>query len=348
MPDPEDCIYILDEAHHLPEKTQQHFSVAARLGATASWVDTVASVLGSLTQRFSRPAELLDISTKVADHGPRFTSALADLTDGLAGLDYLPRDETLETHRFPLGKIPDDVAELAATAAKVLVEIESVIEHAHELLQKAIAGELNWERSYEAEDWLPAVGQLQTRALATLALLDDFSGSGANKALHARWVNRHESDVELISAPIEPGQLLEDNLWSRCFAAICTSATLTALGGFERFFERVGLPDCQGVRIPSPFDFPRIVCLTVPEMSSDPRDFAAHSEEVATLLPKLLADDPSGLVLFTSWRQMNEVCSQLPREFYESLKIQGKGSKQTLLEAHRANIKAGEKSYLIG
>ena len=348
LPDPEDCIYILDEAHHLPEKTQQHFSVAARLGATASWVDTVASVFGSLTQRFSRPAELLDISTKVADHGPRFTSALADLTDGLAGLDYLPRDETLETHRFPLGKIPNDVAELATMAAEVLVEIESVIEHAHELLQKAIAGELNWERSYEAEDWLPAVGQLQTRALATLALLDDFSDSGANKALHARWVNRHESDVELISAPIEPGQLLEDNLWSRCFAAICTSATLTALGGFERFFERVGLPDCQGVRIPSPFDFPRIVCLTVPEMSSDPRDFAAHSEEVATLLPKLLADDPSGLVLFTSWRQMNEVCSQLPQGFYESLKIQGKGSKQTLLEAHRANIKAGEKSYLIG
>ncbi len=348
LPDPEDCIYILDEAHHLPEKTQQHFSVAARLGATASWVDTVASVFGSLTQRFSRPAELLDISTKVADHGPRFTSALADLTGGLAGLDYLPRDETLETHRFPLGKIPDDVAELAAIAAEVLVDIESVIEHAHELLQKAIAGELNWERSYEAEDWLPAVGQLQTRALATLALLDDFADSGANKALHARWVNRHESDVELISAPIEPGQLLEENLWSRCFAAICTSATLTALGGFERFFERVGLPDCQGVRIPSPFDFPRIVCLTVPEMSSDPRDFAAHSEEVATLLPKLLADDPSGLVLFTSWRQMNEVCSQLPQGFYESLKIQGKGSKQTLLEAHRANIKAGEKSYLIG
>ena len=348
LPAPEDCIYVLDEAHHLPDKTQQHFSVAARLHATASWVDTVASVFGSLTQRFSRPAELLDVSTQVADHGPKFAAALSDLADGLAELEYQPRDETLDTHRFPHGKIPEEVAKLAANAAKVLVEIEGVIEHAHELLQKAVAGELDWERAFEAEDWLPAVGQLQNRALATLALLDDFADSDANKTRHARWANRYESDVELVSTPIEPGQLLEENLWSRCFAAICTSATLTALGRFERFFERVGLPDCVGVRIPSPFDFPRIASLTVPKMSSDPRDFAAHSEEVAMLLPKLLADDVSGLVLFTSWRQMNEVCSQLPRDFYTSLKIQGKGSKQTLLAAHRACIEAGEKSYLVG
>jgi len=348
LPAPEDCIYVLDEAHHLPDKTQQHFSVAARLHATASWVDTVASVFGSLTQRFSRPAELLDVSTQVADHGPMFAAALSDLADGLAELEYQPRDETLDTHRFPHGKIPEEVAKLAANAAKVLVEIEGVIEHAHELLQKAVAGELDWERAFEAEDWLPAVGQLQNRALATLALLDDFADSDANKTRHARWANRYESDVELVSTPIEPGQLLEENLWSRCFAAICTSATLTALGRFERFFERVGLPDCVGVRIPSPFDFQRIASLTVPKMSSDPRDFAAHSEEVAMLLPKLLADDVSGLVLFTSWRQMNEVCSQLPRDFCTSLKIQGKGSKQTLLAAHRACIEAGEKSYLVG
>ncbi|MCZ6641802.1 MAG: ATP-dependent DNA helicase DinG [Gammaproteobacteria bacterium] len=348
LPEPEDCIYILDEAHHFPEKTQQHFSVSARLRATTSWADTVASTLGSLTQRFGRPAELLDVSTAIADFGPRFASALTDLADGVAGLDYQPRDETLDTHRFPLGKIPDEIAELAANAAKRLVEVESVIDRAHELLQKAFAGELDWERNDEAEAWLAEVGQLQTRALATIALLDDFADSGANNALHARWVNRHESDLELISAPIEPGRLLEENLWSRCFAAICTSATLTALGRFERFFERVGLSDCVGLRIPSPFDFPRIASLTVPRMNSDPRDFTAHSEEVATLLPKLLADDPSGLVLFTSWRQMNEVCNQLPPGFYETLKIQGKGSKQTLLEAHNVSVEAGEKSYLVG
>ena len=284
----------------------------------------------------------------MADHGPKFAAAVNELADGLTGLDYQPRDETLDTHRFPLGKVPDDIAELAANAAGELLALEGIIERGHDLLQKAVSGELDWERSHEAEDWLPAVGQLQNRALNTLALLDDFAGSAGKEVLHARWVNRHESDVELISAPIEPGHLLEENLWSRCFAAVCTSATLTALGRFERFFERVGLEDCQGVRIASPFDFPRIASLTVPDMNSDPRDFAAHSDEVARLLPGLLADDPSGLVLFTSWRQMNEVIGQLPEAFCKSLKIQGKGSKQTLLEAHNKSVEAGEKSYLVG
>ncbi|MDH3643851.1 MAG: DEAD/DEAH box helicase, partial [Gammaproteobacteria bacterium] len=55
LPEPEDCIYIIDEAHHLPEKTQQHFSVSTRIRGTSQWVDSVAGVLGSLTQRFGRP-----------------------------------------------------------------------------------------------------------------------------------------------------------------------------------------------------------------------------------------------------------------------------------------------------
>ena len=117
---------------------------------------------------------------------------------------------------------------------------------------------------------------------------------------------------------------------------------------FERFFERAGLHAISGVRIPSPFDFQRIASFTVPEMRSDPRDFSEHSEEVAKLLPELLEGDPSGLVLFTSWRQMNEVVGQLPEQFLAKLKIQGEGSKQALLVDHRQSVDDAEPSYIIG
>ena len=45
----------------------------------------------------------------------------------------------------------------------------------------------------------------------------------------------------MVSAPIEPGNILQEVLWQRCYGAVCTSATITALGRFDRFIERVGL-----------------------------------------------------------------------------------------------------------
>jgi ATP-dependent DNA helicase DinG len=171
---------------------------------------------------------------------------------------------------------------------------------------------------------------------------------GGQGPLHARWANLQDGDVELVSAPIEPGELLRDALWSRCFAAICTSATLTALGRFDRFYQRVGLGEVPAVRIPSPFDYPSIATFCVPAMRSDPRDFEAHSAEVVELLPGLLENEVSALVLFTSWRQLHAVTDRLPEAFRRRLRVQGEASKQALLQSHRDAVDAGEPSCLVG
>lgn len=355
LPPPEDCIYVLDEAHHLPEKTQQHFSASTRVLATGQWVDNVARVIGSLTQRFGRPDDLVRLASKATEHGAQFAEAMVRMGDDLQGLSFEPRGEGLATHRFRLGQVPAELAEQAQLALEPLALLAGVISAVHEMLQKAVAGELAWENAFEAEDWLPAVGQLETRALATMALLEDFGrGSaepaprGAPQGLKARWINEIAGDLEMISAPLQPGQLLQEALWSRCYAAVCTSATLTALGTFDRFLERMGLDSVSSVRIPSPFDFQRLATFTVPSMRSDPRDFAAHSEEVAACLPGLLADDTGALVLFTSWRQMHEVIGQLPEELLDRLQVQGEASKQVLLARHRSAVDEGRKSVLMG
>lgn len=363
LPEPEDCIYIVDEAHHLPEKTQQHFSVSARVRGTSQWVDSVTSVLGSLTQRFGRPDQLVRHANSATIHAAEFAGAWSLLGESLADLPFKPRDENLATHRFVLGEVPCELSELAQAALDPLGDLRDDIRHVHELLQKAFAGELGWEKDFEAEQWLPAVGQLETRALATIALLADYATDAAigvprpagdddfdddTPGLQARWVNDYGGDIEVVSAPIQPGNLLRDSIWSRCYGAVCTSATLTAFGRFERFFERAGLRDITAVRIPSPFDFQNIASFTVPAMNSDPRNFSEHSAEVAALLPDLLQEDPSALVLFTSWRQMHEVVGKLPEGFRAKLKIQGDGSKQALLADHRRSVDAGDPSYIIG
>ncbi len=348
LPEPDDCIYIIDEAHHLPEKTQQHFSASARLHSTALWIDNVQNVIGSMTQRFGRPDALLDIATRLADFGNQSRERLEQLDSAAHALTFESRDETLQTCRFPLGEVPAELSMLAGELLKPFAALCDEVDKAYELVQQVQEGKIQWDRSFEAEDWLPVVGQLKTRAMGTLGLLEAYVYTDQADGAQARWANRAAEDVELVSAPIEPGTLLKREFWKRCYAAILTSATLTAVGRFDRFVERAGLMDVRTLRIPSPFDFPRIASFVVPSMTSDPRDFEAHTIEVAEQLPELLGEELSGLVLFTSWRQMFAVLERLQDPLRGVLKVQGEGSKQALLEAHRQDVEQGLQSVLFG
>ncbi|MEJ2089201.1 MAG: helicase C-terminal domain-containing protein [Gammaproteobacteria bacterium] len=285
LPDPDDSIYIVDEAHHLPEKTQQHFSASMRLRSTRLWLDTVQTVIGSMTHRFARPVELVDIATRLADFGARGGEALEGIEGEAQTLSFEPRDENLEISRFKLGEVPEEIAHGAGKALEVFAEFARELDRAHEVLTRVQEGKLEWERGFEAEDWLPALGQLQSRAMAVARLLEAYSGSDAELGMQARWANRYADDVELVRTPIEPGPLLAHAFWSRCHSAVLTSATLTAAGSFARFLERAGLTGRPALRIESPFDFPRLASFSVPPMRSEPGDFQAHTEEVAELLP---------------------------------------------------------------
>ena len=351
LPEPEECIFVVDEAHHLPAKTQQHFASRAWINGTAAWADQVNTVVASLTQRFARPAELEALATRIPAESDAVKAAMQSLGDCLGSLEFTERQNGQRTCRFRLGEVGGAIADAAEEAGVQVAALGKSVVRVQEMLGRVVDGELAWQRAVEAEDWLPVVGQLEGRGTAVETLLDDYAGarSGADDGVRfARWVNRTDQDTELVSAPIEPGRLLQECLWSRCFAAVATSATLTAAGRFDRFLERAGIDGIDGTRIPSPFDFPNIAVLCVPAMRSDPRDREAHTAEIAALLPDLLTSARSALVLFTSWRQLNDVKAALPDDLDDALQIQGERSKQRMLERHRTRIDAGKPSYLLG
>ena len=350
LPVSDETIFVLDEAHHLPEKTREHFTANVRLRFAGEWLTQVLSSLDAMAKRFNAPREVSRASERLANDAGDLRAMLNDMDALARQLAFEPRDENASTCRFPFGEVPEEVAELARPIGAAFRSVSAILNELGEAVQQVMEGDLAWDNADQAENWLPVIGQLGARANASQALFDDY-GDGRGQA--ARWatLRRFErtDDVELTSAPLAPGNILHELLWQGCYGAVATSATLCALGTFERFLEKAGLDaELSQSRIPSPFDFPNIAVLSVPAMASDGGARAEHTEEVAALLPDLLALEPSALVLFTSWRQFNAVVDSLPDDVRDHCRLQDSASKQHLLQEHRQAIDSGQPSYLFG
>ena len=350
LPDPAETIFVLDEAHHLPDKTRDRFTSHVAVRGCSEWIREIVSSVDSMARRFNRPREVQQARERLAEEA-------GDAPDLIANVDTVVRDlpfqgdEDNQTYRFPLGEIPDELAELAAPLGESFGSVAGILADLGGDLEDVVEGELQWDNADQVEAWLPTIGQLASRAAGAETLFRDYGA--CEEAMAARWASRRtadaRSDVELTSAPLAPGEILKERLWETCHGALATSATLCALGRFDRFLEAAGLDgDVGQSRIASPFDFPRIATFSVPRMAADPSDARAHTEEVASRLPRLLDREPSALVLFTSWRQFDVVIESLPEEIRDRCHVQGEASKQRLLEDHRTAVDRGESSYLCG
>tara|TARA_Y100000588_G_scaffold203592_1_gene217414 strand:+ start:587 stop:2680 length:2094 start_codon:yes stop_codon:yes gene_type:complete len=356
LPSPEEAIYIFDEAHHLPEKTQTHFSYSFYSQRMMQWLETINLFLGTLTQRFHRPDQLVSVSKKVAADSEIMETLILELEKSTTALDFDRRNGVADIHRFRLGEVPSDIVALCEPLASYFAILENSLVDVEKYLEELHKHSKDREDALEADTWLSVVTQNIGRISEAKELLFDYANSVSEDGLvsHGRWIIRHEedgrADFELVTVPLHVGEILKKDLWDRCYGAICTSATLCALGSFERFTESTGLnfDEVSLNRIASPFNFAKLATFRVPPMLEDPRNANAHTNEVAQYLPKLLAEEKSALVIFTSWRQLKEVVAQLPTSTRELCLVQGQSSKQFLLESHRKLIDGKRSSFLLG
>ncbi|MCZ6890075.1 MAG: DEAD/DEAH box helicase family protein, partial [Gammaproteobacteria bacterium] len=175
LPAPEDTIFIFDEAHHLPDKTRQHFTARARLRATTQWLDQLNASVGTMTQRFSRPAELLDLAKHLVDETAMMARLVAEVETMVSDLDFARVDDTRENHRFALGRVPEALADVCEPLAGYFTTVADRLETLHGQVSEVLDGERDWPNAHQAEDWLPVVGQLAARALASQALFADYA-----------------------------------------------------------------------------------------------------------------------------------------------------------------------------
>ena len=357
LPDPADCIYVFDEGHHLPDKAISHFTYRFSVGGGLRWLRNLRGSLAELNKSLGvQPtlARLLGgLPTLIEGIEPRLGEAFA------MGHQLAQRSEGLEEgednlhHRLAMGVVPDALREHADALVTVFAELCRSLESMADILRESLDPEKSTGLPREqAEAWLPLMALLHGRALEAHVLWQAFAERDPQDAPpRARWLTlerfQGEPELSFSASPVSAAQTLAKSLWGRCFGAVVTSATLTALGRFERLQERAGLANRYRYQIlPSPFDYSRAV-LSVPPEACDPSNREAHEKAIVDFV-EALDEQQAVLVLFSSRAQLRGVERALSRARRERVLAQDRLPTRELVERPRARVDAGEGSILFG
>lgn len=359
LPAPEHSYYVFDEAHHLPDKALNHFAASFRFNASLKWLqllkkshpDLLAAlaVSGSATSQLNQL--LVPVEELIRDLGLLYSQLLDGTPFETA---YNPSQPV---YRWPQGRLPEEVrifaGQLLVHFSTLCRLLESLINQLKEAQDPDKTSVLDAEI---AAEWQPLLALLHSRALAAhqlWALCAEPDQEG--RPPHARWLTLHrlsegDEDLELAASPVTAAGDLAYRLWSRCFGSALTSATLTALGKFDRLKQRAGLAEATPCHAyPSPFDYQRLGVLEVPRQACDPSQQQAHTEAILDYLEtELQHPQAAALVLFSSRRQMNEVFDGLPSQLKRATLTQDQVSKNRLIEKHRARIDDHQPSIVFG
>jgi len=355
LPAPEDTIYIFDEGHHLPEKALNHFAAHTRYRSTIRWLGQSEGQWPAIAEAVSDASYFMQLAAPLEGTLKQVRSLLeAHLYIVQSMTSEVDREQFSPRLRFPEGIVPAELEALAVQLQSAFSELVLLLGKLNKELNVLLDDDYPAVPRVDLENVLPVIATWLNRAEANLTLWTSYADTKVDKQFpYARWISLLEfnelSDFELVSSPILASRALRKDLWSRCFGAVVTSATLAALNSFDRFKYRAGTYDdsCYAV-VPSPFDYQNKAELSVPEQAIEANKPQEHTDNIVTLLPGLLENTTGALVLFSSRKQMQEVFESLPRDFRKKLLMQGVESKQALVRKHKARIDEGKESVLFG
>ncbi|MEZ8022995.1 ATP-dependent DNA helicase DinG [Vibrio sp. 1F255] len=351
LPEPENSIYIFDEAHHLPHVARDHSSAAASLKGAASWLER-------LNQSITKLSGLAD-----EKRVHRFRNELQDsvqqliptLTQMSKQFDANHFEDGL--YRFEHGDLPEwleneskDLKQLTQKASQAVAKIADLI------AERVKDGELSAKL---AEPALAEIGfyiqRTENLAQVWRLMAEPKREKGAPLARWLELNKESEGDFVVNVSPLEVGWQLDQQIWSRCVGAVLVSATMRALNSFSFFCHQAGISQkaedgVQFLALASPFDYQNQAELIVPAMKYEPQA-PQFTEYLIEILPKVIEDKKANLVLFSSYWQMNKVAEALTTDFVKkswALQVQGDTSRSEILKKHKKLIDQGKTSVLFG
>lgn len=354
LPELDNCLLVLDEAHHLPATALDQFACSMDL-SRVTWIERLAS-------RGLRIGALLEVE-EIADipkHSGQLRQTLQDLARIVMDV-YGPALKSQKDAwgparvRVPRGVLPEPlIAPLGLLAASADGFLEAL-----RAISKSLRAEMR-DKPDEARrlsTLYAQIGMLAPRLEelhATAQLLLQDAPEGAVPA--AKWFTLEvEGDFIVVKAhasPILPGTTLRNHLWSAVRGAVLTSATLTSCGHFEFFMRESGLHGdaaATTLEVPSPFDYAAQGTLIAAETRADPKNAAQFTAEMVDALLYDIANVEYGaLVLFTSREQMRQAVEALPTAMRSVVLVQNALPRTQLLKRHRERVAEGQPSVIFG
>ena len=354
LPELDNCLLVLDEAHHLPATALQQFACSMDL-SRITWIERLSS-------RGLRIGALLEVE-EIADiprHAAQLRQTLQDLARIVmdvygAQLKSQPSAWGPARVRVPRGELPEPlIAPLGLLAASAEGFLDAL-----RAISKALRAEMR-DKPDEAKrlsTLYAQIGMLAPRLEelhATAQLLLQDAPEGAVPA--SKWFTL-ETDGDFIvvkahASPILPGTTLRNHLWSAVRGAVLTSATLTSCGSFDFFLRETGLHGDDAattLEVASPFDYAAQGTLVAAETRADPKNAAQFTAEmVDALLHDIAHVEYGALVLFTSREQMRQAVDALPTAMRSVVLVQNALPRTQLLKRHRERVDNGEPSVIFG
>src|SRR3989440_1661097 len=317
---PDDFI-IFDEAHTVEQIASKQIGLGVSQYGLRS---TIQRLYNARTRKglftVMRDAEGVRLAAELIDDVEKFFDAVESKSDFRKSREFRVRDIDL---------VPDTITgRLVALQAR----IGEVVKRADDEVLKAELQEFA-RRIRDARDGIAI-----------------FLEQGAPQ--HVYWVERTGKTAQFLSLNAAPGDLapvLRRLLFRDNCCCVMPSATL-AVGreDLAYFRERIGATEAQPLQLGSPFDFRKQMKVFVVQKMPDPRDVTYHQELERWIAHFVKETDGAAFVLFTSYRDMQQVAGKMEKFFAEqgmNLLVQGGGAPRTKL---LDQFKSTPRSVLFG
>lgn len=353
LPEPTQTIYVFDEAHHLPAKSQNHLSRQMSIEAERRRVLSSQKTVARAVKLLAQKDDIKQLAKTASQIDEALDSCLTGLQPMLESTYRLNAElaNSSDELRFPNGVVPEHLQ----SVFEELVDCYTLKSNCLQKLSDAVLSAFTEKQDQEQlarESLYAAFGDLIIKCESARSVCVDYANPDPKDQIPTvRWLSHNSMDgdgIAIYAAPLSTAATLVDLIWSRCYASILTSATLAALGSFDHFIKQIGIGHSdQAHKILGELNFAGSI-FHVPKMLSDPTRVDEHTDEILDLLPTLVAPKAGTLVLFASRRQLDAVYEGLNSELKGQTLVQGDRAKHVLINKHKEQVDQGEQSILFG
>lgn len=302
---PEYDAVVFDEAHQLEDVASDYFGIHFSSFALAQLSRDIVKACGS--------AGKLDLGAVLS------VGRQLEVLSRLFSLGLTPPGKGTVRVRFDPEKAGEDFAAACRQIIHALDELSAMVKPFEEKAENlACAGR--------------RAGELSAALTALIEQKDESL---------VYWREANQQGGALNATPIEIGPILKELLFAVVSSVVMTSATLSVAGAFDFARKALGVPpEGRELLLHSPFEYERQAIAYIPQRFPAPNDgtFCTRmAEEAAQIIEKTRGRT---LLLFTSYKNMNEVYKLVEGKISFPLLVQGQKTKRALLQEFKENVES--------